>query len=150
MGTAAANLPEHLHVVIFLLSVAGFGMKAGIVPLHFWLPKAHAIAPSPVSALMSAVMLKIAVYGFIRLTFDILGTPQVWWGYLILGAGIVTAVLGILYALAEHTLKRLLAYSSIENIGLVFVALGLGLIFEGRGLPVLAALSLTAALFHTF
>jgi len=149
MRAAAGSLPAHLRVVIFLLSFAGFGMKAGLVPLHFWLPKAHGIAPSPVSALMSAVMLKIAIYGFIRLTFDILGTPQIWWGYLIVVVGIVTAVLGILYALAEHTLKRLLAYSSVENIGLIFVALGLALIFEARGLPILAALSLTAALFHT-
>ncbi len=148
MRAAGGGLPAHLRTVIFLLSFVGFGMKAGIVPLHFWLPKAHAIAPSPVSALMSAVMLKTAIYGFVRLTFDVLGTPQAWWGYLVLGAGIATAVLGILYALAEHTLKRLLAYSSVENIGLIYVALGLALIFQGRGLPVLAALALIAALFH--
>jgi hydrogenase-4 component B len=123
-------------------------MKAGIVPLHFWLPKAHAIAPSPVSALMSAVMLKTAIYGFLRLTFDIVGAPQVWWGYLVLGAGVITAVLGILYALGEHTLKRLLAYSSIENIGLIYVAMGLAMVFRAHGLTALAALALIAALFH--
>jgi hydrogenase-4 component B len=148
MRASGGSFPLHVRIGIFLLSFFGFGTKAGIVPLHFWLPKAHAIAPSPVSALMSAVMLKTAIYGFVRLTFDILGPPEPWWGYLVLGAGIVTALLGILYALAEHTLKRLLAYSSIENIGLVYVALGLALIFQGRGLPVLAALALIAALFH--
>ena len=125
---AGHGFSPQMRTAVFLLAFAGFGAKAGIIPLHLWLPKAHPIAPSPVSALMSAVMLKIAVYGFIRLTFDVLGTPQIWWGYLVLVAGIVTAVLGILYALAEHTLKRLLAYSSIDNIGLIFVALGLALV----------------------
>lgn len=148
MRAVGGGLPGSLRIAIFLLSFFGFGMKAGVVPLHFWLPKAHAIAPSPVSALMSAVMLKTAIYGFLRLTFDIAGTPQAWWGYLILAVGIVTAVLGILYALGEQTLKRLLAYSSIENIGLIYVALGLAMIFRARGLPALAALALIAALFH--
>jgi hydrogenase-4 component B len=148
MRAAGSGLPGSLRITIFLLSFFGFGMKAGIVPLHFWLPKAHAIAPSPVSALMSAVMLKTAIYGFLRLTFDIVGIPQAWWGYLVLVAGIVTAVLGILYALGEQTLKRLLAYSSIENIGLIYVALGLAMLFRAHGLPALAALALIAALFH--
>ncbi len=148
MGATGVGLPAHLRIVIFLLSFVGFGVKAGVVPLHFWLPKAHAIAPTPVSALMSAVMLKTAIYGFVRLTFGILAAPQTWWGYLVLGVGIATAVLGILYALGEHTLKRLLAYSSVENIGLIYVGLGLALIFQGHGLPVLAALALIAALFH--
>lgn len=148
MRAAAGGFPASLRIAIFLLSFFGFGMKAGIVPLHFWLPKAHAIAPSPVSALMSAVMLKTAIYGLLRLTFDIMGAPQAWWGYLVLGAGVITAVLGILYALGEQTLKRLLAYSSIENIGLIYVALGLALVFKAHGLPALAALALIAALFH--
>jgi hydrogenase-4 component B len=148
MRAAAGGFPASLRIAIFLLSFFGFGMKAGIVPLHFWLPKAHAIAPSPVSALMSAVMLKTAIYGFLRLTFDIVGTPEAWWGYVVLGAGVITAVLGILYALGEQTLKRLLAYSSIENIGLIYVALGLAMIFRAHGLPVFAALALIAALFH--
>jgi hydrogenase-4 component B len=148
MRAAATGLPNSLRTVIFLLSFIGFGMKAGIVPLHFWLPKAHAIAPSPVSALMSAVMLKTAVYGFVRLTFDMVGAPQPWWGYLVLGTGIATAVLGILYALAENTLKRLLAYSSIENIGLIYIALGVSLVFRAHSMPILAALALVAALFH--
>jgi len=148
MRVAAGGFPASLRMAIFLLSFFGFGMKAGIVPLHFWLPKAHAIAPSPVSALMSAVMLKTAIYGFLRLTFDLVGVPQVWWGYLVLATGIVTAVLGILYALAEQTLKRLLAYSSIENIGLIYVGLGLAMVFRAHGLPALAALALIAALFH--
>jgi hydrogenase-4 component B len=148
MRAAGSGLPGSLRIAIFLLSFFGFGMKAGIVPLHFWLPKAHAIAPSPISALMSAVMLKTAIYGFLRLTFDIVGIPQAWCGYLVLVAGIVTAVLGILYALGEQTLKRLLAYSSIENVGLIYVALGLAMIFRAHGLPALAALALIAALFH--
>ncbi len=148
MRTAAGSLPVPVRTAIFLLSFFGFGMKAGIVPLHFWLPKAHATAPSPVSALMSAVMLKTAIYGFLRISFDIAGVPKVWWGYVVLGAGVLTAVLGILYALGERTLKRLLAYSSIENIGLIYVGLGLALIFRAHGLPVLATLALIAALFH--
>ena len=148
MRAIGASLSPYLRIAIFLLSFVGFGMKAGVVPLHFWLPKAHAIAPSPVSALMSAVMLKTAIYGFIRLVFDILGAPQAWWGYLVLAAGIISAILGILYALSEHTLKRLLAYSSIENIGLIYVAMGLALVFQARGLPTLAALALVAALLH--
>jgi hydrogenase-4 component B len=148
MRAAAPGFPASLRTVIFLLCFFGFGMKAGIVPLHFWLPKAHAIAPSPVSALMSAVMLKTAIYGFVRLTFDMLGDPQPWWGYLTLGVGVATAVLGILYALAENTLKRLLAYSSIENIGLIYIALGAALVFRARSMSALAALALVAALFH--
>ncbi len=149
MRAAGGGLPAQLRMITFLLGLAGFGMKAGIVPLHIWLPKAHPIAPSPVSALMSGVMLKTAIYGFIRLTLDILGNPPAWWGYLVLGIGLVTAVLGILYALAENTLKRLLAYSSVENIGLIYVALGLALIFQGHGLSAFAALALIAALFHS-
>jgi hydrogenase-4 component B len=149
MRAAGGGLPAQLRTIIFLLGLAGFGMKAGIVPLHIWLPKAHPIAPSPVSALMSGVMLKTAVYGFIRLTFDLLASPPAWWGYLVLGIGLVTALLGILYALAEHTLKRLLAYSSVENIGLIYVALGLAVIFQGHGLSGFAVLALIAALFHS-
>jgi len=148
MRTATGGFPASLRIAIFLLSFFGFGMKAGIVPLHFWLPKAHAIAPSPVSALMSAVMLKTAIYGFLRVTFDIVGAPQAWWGYLVLGIGVITAVLGILYALGEQTLKRLLAYSSIENVGLIHVALGLAMVFRAHDLPALATLALIAALFH--
>jgi hydrogenase-4 component B len=149
MRAAGSVLPGQLRAVIFFLGLAGFGMKAGIVPLHIWLPKAHPIAPSPVSALMSGVMLKTAVYGFIRITFDLLGSPQPWWGYVVLSIGLVTAVLGILYALAENTVKRLLAYSSVENIGLIFLALGLAMVFHGHGLSDFAALALLAALFHS-
>jgi hydrogenase-4 component B len=148
MREAAGGFPPSLRIAVFLLSLFGFGMKAGIVPLHFWLPKAHAIAPSPVSALMSAIMLKVAIYGLLRLTFDILGIPQAWWGYLVLGLGVVTAVLGILYALGEQTLKRLLAYSSIENVGLIYIAIGLAMVFRAHGLEALASLALIAGLFH--
>jgi len=145
---AAAAMPAGMRTVIFLLSFVGFGTKAGLVPFHLWLPKAHPIAPSPVSALMSAVMLKTAVYAFIRFTFDFLGGGPEWWGYLVLLAGALTGLLGILYALAEHDLKRLLAYSSVENIGIIYLGLGTSLVFAANHAPVWATLALMAALLH--
>ncbi len=148
MRAAAASLTGGVRVWIFVSALLGFGMKAGIVPLHLWLPRAHPIAPTPVSALMSGVMLKTAVYGFVRITFDLLGGPTGWSGYVVLLVGAVTALLGILYAVGEHDLKRLLAYSSVENIGLIFVALGAAMLFAANGLPTLAALALIAALLH--
>jgi hydrogenase-4 component B len=148
MRAAAASLPPSVRVWIFLTAMFGFGMKAGVVPLHLWLPRAHPIAPTPVSALMSGVMLKTAVYGLVRVTFDLLGSPASWWGYVVLLVGAVTALLGILYALGEHDLKRLLAYSSVENIGLIYLALGAAMVFAANGLPTLAALALIAALLH--
>jgi hydrogenase-4 component B len=135
--------------VIFLLAFIGFGTKAGIVPLHLWLPKAHPIAPSPISALMSGIMLKTAVYGFIRFAFDLLGGGPAWWGYLALTAGAVSAVLGVLYALSERDLKRLLAYSSVENIGIIYLCLGAALIFSAGQAPQWAMLALTGALLHS-
>lgn len=134
--------------VAFLLGFLGFAAKAGVVPLHVWLPEAHPAAPSNVSALMSGAMLKTAVYGIIRLTFDILHVSQLWWGELVLIAGLVSAIMGILYALMENDLKRLLAYSSVENIGIILVGLGLSMIFMSFNQPVLAALAATAALYH--
>lgn len=110
---ASVLISPRMRAVVFLLAFVGFGTKAGIVPLHLWLPKAHPIAPSPVSALMSGVMLKTAVYGLIRFGFDFLGTGPSWWGYSVLAAGAVSGVLGVLYAIAEHDLKRLLAYHSV-------------------------------------
>ena len=130
------------------LMLLGAGSKAGLVPLHVWLPLAHPAAPSHVSALMSGVMTKVAVYGFIRVVFDLLGEPAWWSGVAVLFLGGLTAVLGILYALMEKDLKRLLAYSTIENIGVIFISLGLALAFKANAMPLAAALALTAALFH--
>lgn len=136
--------------IALLLALIGAGSKAGVVPLHAWLPLAHPAAPSHVSALMSGVMTKVAVYGFIRIAFDLLGAPTAWSGILVLAVGGVTAVMGVLYALMEHDLKRLLAYHTVENIGIIFIGLGLALAFGANALPAAAALGLTAALFHVF
>jgi hydrogenase-4 component B len=148
MRAAAATMPAGVRAAIFLLSFVGFGTKAGLVPFHLWLPKAHPIAPSPVSALMSAVMLKTAIYAFVRFSFDFLGGGPSWWGYVVLFAGAVTGLLGIIYALAEHDLKRLLAYSSVENIGIIYLGLGASLVFVANHAPGWAALALMAALLH--
>ena len=148
MRASAALMPHALRTAVFLLAFVGFGTKAGIVPLHLWLPKAHPIAPSPVSALMSGVMLKTAVYGFVRFAFDFLGGGPSWWGYLALLAGGVSGLLGVLYAIGEHDLKRLLAYHSVENIGIIYLGLGAALVFMANHAPVWAALALTAALLH--
>ena len=136
--------------LVLILVLIGTGSKAGLVPLHVWLPLAHPAAPSHVSGLMSGVMTKIAVYGFLRIVFDLLGTPAWWWSILVLALGGVTAVMGVLYALMERDLKRVLAYSTIENIGIIFAALGLALAFKAEGLAWAAALALTAGLFHVF
>ncbi len=145
----AAQLSPGWATVAFLLAFFGFGMKAGLIPLHVWLPEAHPVAPSHISALMSGVMLKVAVYGFVRFTFDLLGAFQWQWGVLVLIVGAVSALLGVLYALMQHDLKRLLAYHSVENIGIIYIGLGLSLIFLGTGHPVLGVLGLIAALYHT-
>ncbi len=126
----------------------GAGSKAGLVPLHVWLPLAHPAAPSHVSALMSGVMTKVAVYGFVRIVFDLLGLPAWWWSLVVLALGAGTAVLGVLYALMQHDLKRLLAYHTVENIGIIFIGLGLALAFRANAMDFAAALALPAALFH--
>ncbi|TRC73990.1 hydrogenase 4 subunit B [Mesorhizobium sp. WSM4310] len=144
---AAASAPLVAAFVLALM-LLGAGSKAGLVPLHIWLPLAHPAAPSHVSALMSGVMTKVAIYGFIRVIFDLLGEPAWWSGVVVLFLGGLTAVLGILYALMEKDLKRLLAYSTIENVGVIFVSLGLALAFKANAMPSAAALALTAALFH--
>jgi formate hydrogenlyase subunit 3/multisubunit Na+/H+ antiporter MnhD subunit len=136
--------------VVLALALIGAGSKAGLVPLHVWLPLAHPAAPSHVSALMSGVMTKVAVYGFVRIVFDLLGPPSWWWGALVPLLGGVTAVMGVLYALMEHDLKRLLAYHTVENIGIIFIGLGLALAFQASEMHAAAALALTAALFHVF
>jgi formate hydrogenlyase subunit 3/multisubunit Na+/H+ antiporter MnhD subunit len=130
------------------LALVGAGSKAGLVPLHVWLPLAHPAAPSHVSALMSGVMTKVAVYGFVRIVFDLIGTPSWSAGLAVLVLGGVTAALGVLYALMQHDLKRLLAYHTVENIGIVFIGLGLALAFQANHQLAGAALALTAALFH--
>ncbi|HYR33920.1 MAG TPA: hydrogenase 4 subunit B [Burkholderiales bacterium] len=139
-----------IAAVVLVLALIGAGSKAGLVPLHVWLPLAHPAAPSHVSALMSGVMTKVAVYGFVRLVFDLLGPPAWWWGALVPLLGGITAVMGVLYALMEHDLKRLLAYHTVENIGIIFIGLGLALAFEANEMPGAAALALTAALLHVF
>jgi hydrogenase-4 component B len=134
--------------VAFVLAVFGFGAKAGLLPLHAWLPEAHPAAPSPFSALMSAVMLKIALYGILRVSFDLLQTRIWWWGVLLMGLGLVTALFGVVFSTVQVEMKRLLAYSSIENIGLMCAGMGLALLFASYGMQALSALALTAALYH--
>ncbi len=136
-----------LRAALFLLALVGFGFKAGIVPFHFWLPGAHANAPSHVSALLSGVMLNMGVYGMLRVT-QLLPAPPAWWGALLLCAGLVTAITGILLALRERDLKRLLAYSSVENMGIVLLGLGLALLGRAEGRPGWALLGLAGAAFH--
>src|SRR5512145_332075 len=124
MRTASATLSPFARNAAFLLALFGFGSKAGIIPLHVWLPMAHPVAPSHVSALMSGVVIKMGIYGLVRVTFDLLGPGPSWWGGLVLALGCVSALLGVLYALMEHDLKRLLAYHSVENIGIILIGLG--------------------------
>ncbi|MGZ8407096.1 MAG: hydrogenase 4 subunit B, partial [Caulobacteraceae bacterium] len=134
--------------VALILALIGTGSKAGLVPLHVWLPLAHPAAPSHVSGLMSGIMTKVAVYGFIRIAFDLLGPPDWWWSVALLTAGAITAVVGLLYALLQDDLKRLLAYSTVENIGIIFLGLGLALAFKANGMGEAAALALAASLLH--
>jgi len=142
--------PSWKSGLVLLLALLGAGSKAGLVPLHIWLPLAHPAAPSHVSALMSGVMTKVAIYGFVRIVFDLLGPPEFWWSMPPLTLGAITAMLGILSATIQSDLKKLLAYSTIENIGIIFVALGLALAFKSNGMALPAALAFTAALFHVF
>src|SRR6185437_12307963 len=139
-----------LAAVVLILALLGAGSKSGVVPLHGWLPLAHPAAPSHVSALMSGVMTKVAIYGFVRIVFDLAGEPSWWWSTLVLAVGGVTTVMGVLYALMQHDLKRLLAYHTVENIGIVYIGLGLALAFKAQGMALAAALALTAGLFHAF
>ena len=144
----AAHLSPGWAAAAFLLALAGFGAKAGLVPLHVWLPEAHPAAPSPVSALMSGVMLKTAVYGMLRVGLDLLGRPVWWWGLVPLILGLFTIFYGVLFAAVQTDMKRLLAYSSVENIGIVFTGIGLTIVFAGSGLEAVAALALLATLYH--
>ncbi len=143
--TELSGLPAHLVVVLLLF---GAGSKAGLVPLHAWLPLAHPAAPSHVSALMSGVMTKVALYAIIRVLFDLNGGVVWWWGAVMMVVGAVTAVVGVLYAMMQTDLKRLLAYSTVENVGIIVVALGLALAFLDSGDRLSAALALVAGLYH--
>ncbi len=144
---AGASRPAGAAGALFLLAVVGFGVKAGFMPLHVWLPEAHPAAPSHVSAILSGVMIKLGIYGLVR-TIGYLGPPPPWWGWLLVGIGVVSGVLGVLYALAQHELKRLLAYHSVENIGIIACGLGLGLLGASYGSSFLAVLGLGGALLH--
>jgi formate hydrogenlyase subunit 3/multisubunit Na+/H+ antiporter MnhD subunit len=145
----ASTLPIPWATAAFLLALFGFGAKAGLLPLHVWLPEAHPAAPSPVSALMSGVMLKTAIYGVLRVTFDLIGDPQWWWGLVPLALGLATAIFGVVFAAVQTDMKRLLAYSSVENIGVLFTGIGLAIVFHGVGMEALAALALIAVLYHS-
>jgi formate hydrogenlyase subunit 3/multisubunit Na+/H+ antiporter MnhD subunit len=147
-GMRAQELSPFWASAAFLLALVGFGAKAGLVPVHVWLPEAHPAAPSPVSAMMSGVMLKTAIYGLLRVSFDLVGTPLWWWGVVAMTVGLVTALFGVLYSTVQSDMKRLLAYSSIENIGLLAVGIGLTLMFHAYDMEALAALSMTAVLYH--
>jgi len=142
--TLAGNWPS----VAFFLALFGFGAKAGLLPLHIWLPEAHPAAPSPISALMSGVMLKMAIYGLLRVTFDLLHVQLWWWGAIALAIGLITALFGVIFAAAQTDMKRLLAYSSIENIGIIVAGIALTILFKSNDKPLLAAIALTAVLYH--
>ena len=148
-----ATLREHhlggaLASLVFLLSFCGFGLRAGFVPLHGWLPVAEPVAPSHISAQMSGVMVKLGLFGILRVSIDFLGASQLWWGYMVLIFGACSAVLGVLFALAEHDLKRLLAYHTVENIGIILMGMGIGMIGLANQQPALVVLGLLGALYH--
>ena len=144
------QIPESGRNIMFLLFLVGFATKAGVIPLHIWLPYAHPAAPGNVSALMSGIMIKTAVYGLLRFVFFYLGVSSPWWGVLILLLGVFSAVLGVLYAYIEQNMKKLLAYSSIENMGIIFIGLGVGFLALTQEKQTVAALALTASLLHCF
>lgn len=146
----ASHPSAALTGTVVILVLLGAGSKAGLVPLHAWLPLAHPAAPSHVSGLMSGVMTKVAVYGFVRIVFDLVPDPVWWWSMVVLLVGGPTATLGVLYALMQRDIKRVLAYSTIENIGIIFTGLGLALAFKAEGLDWVAALAFTAAMLHVF
>ena len=143
----AHSLPQPLASICFILALIGFGTKAGIIPFHVWLPEAHPAAPSHVSALMSGIMIKTGIYGIVRM-LAFLGMPALWWGWLVLAIGIISGVLGVLFALAQHDLKGLLAYHSVENIGIIMMGLGVGLIGWSAGVPSVAILGMAGGLLH--
>jgi hydrogenase-4 component B len=147
-GMRETRLTAAWPTAAFFLALVGFGAKGGVLPLHVWLPEAHPAAPSPVSALMSGVMLKTAIYGLLRVTFDLLHAQLWWWGVVALALGLVTALFGVIFAAAQTDMKRLLAYSSIENIGIIVAGFGLTILFKTYDKHLLAAITLTAVLYH--
>ena len=142
------QLTSSTRSFVFLLSLIGFGAKAGIVPLHVWLPRAHPEAPSHVSALMSGAMVNLGIYGVLRVSWDLLGGGPIWWGLTVLFIGVISAVFGILHALVARDLKRLLAYSTTENMGLILIGVGAAGVYSSSGNRVLAGVAITAALLH--
>ena len=146
LAAAAPALPR-AGAVILLLGLAGFGVKAGLVPLHFWLPGAHAASPSHVSALMSGLVIKTGIYGLLRLLI-LMGPPPAWWGWTVLALGLASGVLGVLWALAQHDLKRLLAFHSVENIGIILLGLGVGALGSAYRVPAVAVLGYAGAVLH--
>src|SRR6266487_4349854 len=147
LAAGAASLPAG-GALVLCLALVGFGLKAGLVPLHFWLPDAHASAPSHVSGLMSGVVIKMGIYGLLRVV-SLLGAPPAWWGWLVLIVGVLSGVLGVVWGLAQHDLKRLLAYHSVENIGIILLGLGVGALGTSYHLPVVAVLGFAGAILHT-
>ncbi len=145
---AAGRTPGVVQNVVLGLALVGFGLKAGAVPLHFWLPGAHAAAPSHVSAVLSGVMLKVGIYGLFRILV-LVGPPPAWFGWSLFAIGLLSGVLGVVWALAQHELKRLLAYHSVENIGIILLGMGVGVLGVVYGHPAVAVLGLTGALLHT-
>jgi hydrogenase-4 component B len=148
MRAAATGLPQGIKSLVFIFAIIGFGTKAGIIPLHTWIPRAYPVAPSNITPLMSGVMIKTAVYGFLRIALDVLGTGPEWWGITVIAIGAVSAVLGILYAVMENDLKVFLAYSSVENIGIILLGIGASMMFRSSGMFVLSGFALAAALYH--
>ncbi|MEQ4674702.1 hydrogenase 4 subunit B [Providencia vermicola] len=142
------TLSPTMASVVFLLGFFGFGAKAGMLPLHSWLPQAHPAAPSHASALMSGVMVKIGIFGIIKVGIDLLGATQGWWGIVVLAFGAVSSVLGVMYALAEHDIKRLLAWHTVENIGIILMGVGVGMVGMANNMPVLATIGLLGAVYH--
>ncbi len=144
----AGGLPASVRSLVFIFAIIGFGTKAGIIPLHTWIPRAYPVAPSNITPLMSGVMIKTAVYGFLRIVLDVLGPGPEWWGITVIAIGAVSAVLGILYAIMENDLKVFLAYSSVENVGIILLGIGASMIFQSGGMLVLSGFALAAALYH--
>ncbi len=146
----ATPMPLGMKTLVFMFAFVGFGTKAGLVPLHIWLPRAHPVAPSHVSALMSGVMIKMALYGFLLVVFRFLSNGPLWWGGLVAFVGAITALLGIIHALGQRDQKRMLAFSSIENMGIIFMGLGISLVLQSLHEPMFAAFALLSSLIHAF
>jgi hydrogenase-4 component B len=148
MKAGLSELPAGLKSTIFIFSVIGFGTKSGIIPLHTWIPRAYSVVPSNIAALMSGLMVKMGIYGLIRICMDVMGQGPEWWGISLICIGAVSAILGILYSLVENDMKLFLAYSSVENIGIILLGVGAAMMFKSSGFYALSSLALTAALYH--